>query len=153
METYPAKLPAFLLTGFGYEDIDPLNRTDIQGAAESVSIRTHQGGTTFQVASRMTYCQLRLWEGFWEYKISQGHDWFALGLDVGQGIVEHTARAVDATYAAKRDGWFHWTVSMKLEVEQKAVYSYEEALYMAYGESLAGMIHELVHVTLPGIWG
>ena len=44
-------------------------------------------------------------------------------------------------------------MSGTVEVEEKTVYGYEETMYAMYGEDLAGMLHELVHVTLPGIWG
>lgn len=153
METYPHhKLPAFGATDYGYEDHDNLDRTEIAGAAEDVALRTQHSGTVCTVSSRMTYCQLRIFEAFWQYKINRGLDWFQLDLAVGQGLTEHTARWI-GTYKAVRDGWFHWRVSGRIEVEAKAVLGHDETLYTLYDEDLAGMLHELVHVTLPGIWG
>ena len=153
METYPhTKLPGFLAANYGYDDADNMERTEITGAAEDVASRTHHSGSEFSVSCRMSYCQLRIFEGFWAYKINGGLDWFLLNLDVGDGLKEHTARWI-GTYSAKRDGWFHWIVSGTVEVEERAVLGYDETLYTLYDEDLAGMLHELVHVTLPGIWG
>ena len=153
MYSYPSQLPAFRASAYGYDEHDCMDRTEIQGAYEAASLRTRHSGATFHVSSRMTYCQLRLWEGFWAYRINRGHAWFLLTLDVGEGLSEHTARFSGATYTARKDGLWHWVVSGTVEADEKAVYSYEETMYAMYGEDLAGMLHELVHVTLPGIWG
>lgn len=127
MEAYPAKLPGFRASDYGYEDEDNLDRTTIDGGAVAVAIRTHQNGTIFRVTSRMTYSMLRIFEGFWKYSINRGQTWFALNLDVGEGLQAHTARWI-GPYAAKKDGGSHWIVSGQVEVDAKAVLDYAETV-------------------------
>lgn len=121
---YPDSLPMFSEEGYGYEDTDTINRTDMEAGHARHRQMVRQPEAHFNVQAIYTASQMALFEGWYAHIISSGVDWFDIQLDVGRGVITHTARFVKK-YTVNRWGRYR-RVSATLEVVDRAILTESE---------------------------
>lgn len=114
MADYPTTLPVFVSDGHGYEDQDMSLRMPTAAGPDLVRQTVRQSYTLFSVRGIYAADQMAIFEGWFKHVLGDGVEWFDVGLDVGQGLTEHTAQ-FKGKYKASRWGRY-WVVDAVLKV-------------------------------------
>ena len=124
--TFPASLPAPLISGYGYED----DAGNVSRSPKSFGYQTQkQIGNTpyteFMIQYVFTQAQMAIFEDFYSDDLINGHKWFVMKLQVGFKYVNHYCRLTEK-YSANLISNAVWQVGFKLEVDIKTLISEED---------------------------
>lgn len=153
---WPSVLPNPSVSDYGYDPTDQTVRTDMESGTPRVRRRTTSTHSTFSVSWMMDGAELALFEGWHQHVINGGVAWFDVTLKTGNGLQTHEARFV-GPYAAKAlsPGNRFWTVTAKLETEDRKPMAEEDVYIAIYGEAeileASEILDTFVNVTYPAI--
>ena len=117
MATWPATLPAPLVSGYGIEPVDQTVATDMEVGAPKTRRRSFAERDNVRMAVNLSDAQMAIFRA-WYYSTEGGdggHGWFDISLWVGKG----GATAVEAKLRSPKwvvTGKHRWIVTGQLEV-------------------------------------
>lgn len=104
--------------GYSYQLTgDNVNYNPLQGGLSRSSLKYQQNKIPFSVAFVIDNGILyQAWVDWWMNVSGQGTFKFAMPLDSGNGVEEHTCIAIPGSYSVTGD--FPWTVTLQVEAEK-----------------------------------
>ena len=119
--TFPASLPAPLISGYGYKD----DAGNVSRSPKTFGYQTQKqigntSYTNFPVQFVFTQAQMKIFEDFYADDLINGHKWFIMSLLVGSGYAANYCRMVEK-YSANLISNAVWSVGMSVEVDVKTL--------------------------------
>ena len=104
--------------GYGYQLTGQnVNYTPLQGGLSRASLKYQQNKIPFNVVFVINNGELyQAWIDWWFNRSAQGTTKFAMPLDSGNGVEDHTCLAIPGSYSVTGD--FPWTVTLQVEAEK-----------------------------------
>lgn len=123
--SFPASLPAPLMSGYGYRD----DAGNVSKSPQLFGFQTQkQIGNTpftdFSVGFVFTQAQMLIFEDFYRDDLINGHKWFIMSLQVGANYLAHHCRMPEK-YSANLISNSNWQVGFMIEVDVKKMISQE----------------------------
>lgn len=121
MASWPASLPVISsLEGYGFEPVDSVLRTEMEGGIPKSRRRYSQTISKFHVSIPMSRAELAAFETFHQYTLNGGASWFDMPLVNGQGTTVCQA-LINGAFRATRASATYWTVAFEMWVRNRPV--------------------------------
>ena len=155
---WPAVLPAPSPDGYSLTPVSVFSRTDMDNGTARQRRRFTRTPSYIAVSWMLTQEQFAVFEGFLEYEIGLGTNWFQTRLLNGLGMTPVQARFKDdPPYTAATQGSTGLIIQVTASLEVKAlpvVTANQYAVIKLYTEDeiadMSDPLHEIIHVELPG---
>ncbi|NIF80134.1 hypothetical protein F3J20_22530 [Paraburkholderia sp. Cy-641] len=158
LPVWPATLPAATANSYGITPGTPYAATDMDSGRSRQRRRFTRVPSTVDVVWAMSRDQYAVFEAFLEYDIGLGTDWFQIELLNGVGVSTVVAQfhgdpPFKHSILDGSPGWHQVTATLKtrrLPVMTADEYGVAKVYPASEIASLSDLLHQLVHVDLPG---
>ena len=122
MIKYPREyLPLPLRSGYGFQAVSPLQRTELQSGRARQRRRFTSVPTMTQVAWLLSDVQSQLFEAWFEDVLLSGSQWFECPLKTPEGTRDYVARFTDIYKGPILVGVSHWRFTAELELRERPI--------------------------------
>jgi hypothetical protein len=114
--TWPATLPAPLVSGYGIQPNDQTIRTDMESGSPRVRRRTAARLDEYALSVSLSDAQMAIFRAWWDDDAAGGAAWFTMSLWAGDGGADSVEARFKGPWRADMIGNHRWLVSGTVEV-------------------------------------
>ncbi|PRA53166.1 MULTISPECIES: transposase [Pseudomonas] len=136
MIQYPAELPLPLQEGYGLNTADPMRATPMVTGRTRYRIRHRRTPTSASFSFNFDEEEAALFEGWYEWSINLGLEWFEMPLQTPLGLQVHLVHFKRMYGGGELAQIKRWRFTAELEFKKRPVYTEDQYLGAALGMPL-----------------